>query len=216
MDLGRRLQALRVARGISQAGLARASGLSSQGTISEIESGKRDPQVGTLEKIVAALDMSLSEFFRQDLGSIDNLTSFWRLRFATLGYAENEAMKNSPTQRSAWAMQQLLEAFGAAEVKALIGQPEHHLQQIAAGQLETNSAIQRLLAERARVDWNWLQFGELPLLDKNLQEFLQHDSAGAYLTEITRAMKHDIIPDVLARQIDVLIMAKGHNKPPVT
>ena len=61
-DLSLRIRSLRTEAGKSQRSLAREAGVSN-GTISLIESGKTDPTVGQLKKILSALNMSMAEFF---------------------------------------------------------------------------------------------------------------------------------------------------------
>ncbi|HEX5928295.1 MAG TPA: helix-turn-helix transcriptional regulator [Solirubrobacterales bacterium] len=55
--LGKNLRAARKELGLTQEEVASRSGVQA-GEISRIENGKRDPQVSTLEKIAAALEMT--------------------------------------------------------------------------------------------------------------------------------------------------------------
>jgi transcriptional regulator with XRE-family HTH domain len=55
-DLGKNLRAVRERLGLTQEEVAARSGVQA-GEISRIERGKRDPQVSTLEKIAAAVEM---------------------------------------------------------------------------------------------------------------------------------------------------------------
>jgi len=64
-DLGSRVRFLRVSRGLSQSGLAKAAGLS-QPTINQIESGKKDPSVDTLRKLSSVLDIEVASLFAAD------------------------------------------------------------------------------------------------------------------------------------------------------
>lgn len=57
-----RLKRLRSQRGYSQRRLADLSGID-QGSISEIEAGKRSPSVATLERLVQAMDAEMSDLF---------------------------------------------------------------------------------------------------------------------------------------------------------
>ncbi|MBK9293907.1 MAG: helix-turn-helix transcriptional regulator [Oligoflexia bacterium] len=63
--LPERLVYLRGLRDLSQADLAKKSGLS-QSTIAHIENGKKDPSVATLKKIAAALDVHIAVLFATD------------------------------------------------------------------------------------------------------------------------------------------------------
>lgn len=65
--LGERLQRLRKARGLSQRELARRAGMPN-GSVSMIEQGRVSPSVASLEKLVAALPMTLAEFFGPGAG----------------------------------------------------------------------------------------------------------------------------------------------------
>ena len=56
------LKAIREGRGLSRARVAVLSGLN-PGTITRIENGERSPTVETLEKLAAALDIEVGDFF---------------------------------------------------------------------------------------------------------------------------------------------------------
>ena len=62
VDVGGRLRLLRIARGISQRELARRVGLPNS-TISLIESGRTNPTIGALKRILDGLPVGLAEFF---------------------------------------------------------------------------------------------------------------------------------------------------------
>ena len=62
VDVGGRLRALRAARGLSQRELARRVGVPNS-TISLIESGRANPSVGALKRILDGLPIGLAEFF---------------------------------------------------------------------------------------------------------------------------------------------------------
>jgi transcriptional regulator with XRE-family HTH domain len=61
-ELGQRLRVIRERSGISQRALAKKVGIPNS-TISLIESGKTNPSVGSLRKILDGIPVSLSEFF---------------------------------------------------------------------------------------------------------------------------------------------------------
>jgi transcriptional regulator with XRE-family HTH domain len=61
-DIGRRLRELRLGRGISQRQLARLTGVANA-SISQIESGKLNPTVSMLKKVLNGIPISLSAFF---------------------------------------------------------------------------------------------------------------------------------------------------------
>ena len=58
-DVGRRLRALRAERGLSLSELARRAGLG-KGTLSELETGRRNPTLDTLFAVTSALRLPLS------------------------------------------------------------------------------------------------------------------------------------------------------------
>jgi len=65
-SLGERLQAVRKQQGLSQRELARRADVTNS-TLSMIEQGKVSPSVSSLEKILAAIPMSIQEFFSDNL-----------------------------------------------------------------------------------------------------------------------------------------------------
>jgi len=67
MNVSSKLIRLRQARGWSQSRLAKESGIS-QSFISQIEAGTYSVTVATLEKLCAALRVTLAEFFAPDGG----------------------------------------------------------------------------------------------------------------------------------------------------
>ncbi|GAA5442246.1 HTH-type transcriptional regulator PuuR [Microbulbifer sp. NBRC 101763] len=66
-DVGIRLKMVRNIYGISQRELARRAGVTNA-TISFIEQGRVSPSVGSLNKILGSVPMSLAEFFSLELG----------------------------------------------------------------------------------------------------------------------------------------------------
>lgn len=64
MDIAKRIIDSRTERGISQYKLAQLSGISQAG-ISQIESGKKQPTVTTLEKIIDVLGMTWTDLFNE-------------------------------------------------------------------------------------------------------------------------------------------------------
>jgi transcriptional regulator with XRE-family HTH domain len=67
IDVGCRLREVREREGLSQRALAKRSGISNA-TISLIESGKLNPSVGVLKRILDGIPMDLSAFFATDTG----------------------------------------------------------------------------------------------------------------------------------------------------
>jgi transcriptional regulator with XRE-family HTH domain len=65
LAISERLKYLRNLRQLSQAELARTSGVS-QATVAQIESGRKDPSVTTLKKLASALDVTIGIFFSTD------------------------------------------------------------------------------------------------------------------------------------------------------
>lgn len=62
IDIGRHLKEIRQQQGLSQRELAKRAGLTN-GLISQLESNKISPSVGTLKKVLDALSLSLADFF---------------------------------------------------------------------------------------------------------------------------------------------------------
>ena len=58
--IGMRIKSRRTARGLSQRGLAKLSGIT-HNTISRLENGHRVPDLETLEKLAAAMSVTLAE-----------------------------------------------------------------------------------------------------------------------------------------------------------
>ncbi|MEL7568369.1 MAG: helix-turn-helix transcriptional regulator [Eubacteriaceae bacterium] len=65
MNISEKLINLRNQQNVSQYKLAKLSGVSQAG-LSDIELGKKQPTVHTLEKILQALNISWAEFFAED------------------------------------------------------------------------------------------------------------------------------------------------------
>ena len=68
LDVGKQLRAVRTAFALSQRELAKRAGVTN-GMISLIEQGRVSPSVGSLQKILAALPMTMAEFFTRDMQS---------------------------------------------------------------------------------------------------------------------------------------------------
>ena len=62
MDIGKKLQSIRKAHGLSQRELATRAGLTN-GTVSLIEQNKTSPSVASLKSLLDAIPMSIAEFF---------------------------------------------------------------------------------------------------------------------------------------------------------
>lgn len=62
MDIGKKLQRIRKARGLSQRELAARAGLTN-GTVSLIEQNKTSPSVASLKSLLDAIPLSMAEFF---------------------------------------------------------------------------------------------------------------------------------------------------------
>jgi transcriptional regulator with XRE-family HTH domain len=68
IDVGQRLRVFRMQKGLSQRELAKRTGLTN-GLISRIEGNSISPTISTLKKLLAGLDISIADFFTQDLTS---------------------------------------------------------------------------------------------------------------------------------------------------
>jgi transcriptional regulator with XRE-family HTH domain len=65
INIGERLKAARMARGLSQRQLARKAGVTN-GLISQIEQNHSSPSIASLKRITDALPLSLADFFADD------------------------------------------------------------------------------------------------------------------------------------------------------
>ena len=72
MDVGKQLKTIRTMRGLSQRELAKRSGVTNS-MISQIEQNLVNPSVGSLEKILEAIPISMGEFFTLDVESEDDI-----------------------------------------------------------------------------------------------------------------------------------------------
>ncbi len=75
MDIGRKLQAVRKQKGLSQRELAARAGLTN-GTISLIEKNRTSPSVASLKSLLDAIPMSMSDFFASIEEEPEKM--FWR------------------------------------------------------------------------------------------------------------------------------------------
>lgn len=106
MDVGKKLQELRKAHGLSQRELAARAGLTN-GTVSLIEQNKTSPSIASLKSLLDAIPMSVAEFFAT-LEDTDDDKFFYRvdeftqvapqheegaLSFRQLGNAMNHALQ---------------------------------------------------------------------------------------------------------------------------
>lgn len=64
-DLGSRIQAIRIAKGISQEELADVASIS-KNSVNRIESGRINPTAGTLFAIAKGLNTDIGELFKKD------------------------------------------------------------------------------------------------------------------------------------------------------
>ncbi|MCC4246570.1 cupin domain-containing protein [Stappia indica] len=68
LDIGGRLRTLRAAHGLSQRTLAKRAGVTNA-TISLIESGRMNPSVGALKRVLDGIPVSLTDFFAFEPGA---------------------------------------------------------------------------------------------------------------------------------------------------
>ena len=72
IEIGRRIQAARKARNLSQAALAEKAGLSAS-QVSQIEQGKNDPKTQTLIRILEALQVPADQILRANIPSVSEI-----------------------------------------------------------------------------------------------------------------------------------------------
>ncbi|MFT6074021.1 MAG: transcriptional regulator with XRE-family HTH domain [Yoonia sp.] len=75
MDIGKKLQSIRKAHGLSQRELAARAGLTN-GTVSLIEQNKTSPSIASLKRLLDAIPMSIAEFFA-NIENADNTKIFF-------------------------------------------------------------------------------------------------------------------------------------------
>lgn len=97
INLGQRIKAIRLSKGLSTEKLASLTGVN-QSTISRIESNERSTSVETLLKICKALDVTVSELFESDESLPPDLLDLIKT-----------ARKLTPNQRQ--RITELIEAF---------------------------------------------------------------------------------------------------------
>lgn len=72
IELGTRLRAVRLRHGMSQRELARRAGVTNA-TISLIESGRLNPSVGALKRVLDGVPMGLAEFFAMQVADAETV-----------------------------------------------------------------------------------------------------------------------------------------------
>lgn len=217
MTIGKRIVALRAAKGLDQKTLAELAGIN-QGHLSAIEAGKvESPRMKLLSKLAAALEVPVSSFTGDEAGGVDgeSLEWFWRKTFALFKPSDVLRFRSmSPAERSAWSLQRLLEAYEPSEIAARMQLPLEHLTQIAHGTVEPSETVIDILASEAEVPENWLLNGNPGAPDPILRDILQHRDSGVFLSVIKLAIDAGIAPELLKRQLDLMISLKGIEKPP--
>ena len=71
LEVGKKLRSVRTAFGLSQRELAKRAGVTN-GMVSLIEQDRVSPSVGSLQKILSALPMTMAEFFTRDMQGREN------------------------------------------------------------------------------------------------------------------------------------------------
>lgn len=212
MSLGKRVAALRTAKGFRTVNsLAVESGIA-QSQLRDIELDNADPRLSTLQKLAGTLGVTLSQLVGED--DQPDLTWFWQTRFAALTDKEADALQESAGRRMAWAMRQLLSARPVSEVSNLLGLRPDHLKRIADGEVPVTPDLENLLAQRTGLSINWIRLAQTGPLDDDLRALMQDPNAGEALKVLTLARKYGILPDLLRRLVETLIQASANTKPP--
>ncbi len=112
MEIGAQLKVLRKARGLSLRALSERSGVT-VGALSQIENNNSSPSVGTLRRILAALDSSMGEFFSAlETGNEDKTRVVFRNTDLTRVSANNGLnLFTLPTGEEARAIQMIHETY---------------------------------------------------------------------------------------------------------
>ncbi len=117
IDVGSRLRAARVARGMSQRELARKSGVTN-GMISQIEQNQSSPSVSSIKRILDAIPLSMAEFFDENFDAspkmffkASELREINLTRMLPLGSTDAEISLRQVGDTSRHAIQMLYERY---------------------------------------------------------------------------------------------------------
>lgn len=212
VQLGQRIEALMTARDIKNLNaLAKLAGVS-QGRLWEIVNKPNiNPRIDTLERIANALGVTVEELRQGE--SADNepepMSWLWQARFAALRPTDVfEHRSWSIDHRCRWAIELLLDVMDLPGLAGRLGLPREHVADLAAGKAGGTPAILDLLVERCQLPIQWALNGDPGAINTELRAVLQHRDSGAYLKLIVKAMTAGISPELLDRQIDLLLAAR--------
>jgi transcriptional regulator with XRE-family HTH domain len=110
------LRRTRKERGLTQRGLANASGVD-QATISQVESGKHRPRLETLDKLADALGVEVGAFFQKSEPTPGPRSLSWTLSAPTKEYSEWVLNAESADLHKLWIL------IGEYAQKLEVGEP---------------------------------------------------------------------------------------------
>lgn len=144
-EVGMRLRLVREKKGLSQRMLAKVAGVPSS-TISLIESGGTNPSVGSLKRILGAIDMPLGEFF--------NLEAAEQERFYFRSSELIEIGKDGVSYRqlgstASSSIQMLYEVYqsGAESGRVMLSHEGEEVGLVISGKLEVTVAGEKQVLE---------------------------------------------------------------------
>ncbi|MBP2017278.1 transcriptional regulator with XRE-family HTH domain [Symbiobacterium terraclitae] len=214
MSLGSRIRHLRRARGFrSIKALAEAAGIP-YSVLYNVEHGlTANPQIETLTRLSAALQVPLDQLLADDTppgGADADYKWLWRSRIAESKPSEIIKLRETTVeQRALWCMRQLAGVLPAQRLADLLGLNPEQLADILASRRAASPELVDLLCERFQVPVNFLIHGDPGPVDSLLQLVLRHPNSGAYLQMVSKAMQAQIPPEILDRQIDLLVAASA-------
>jgi XRE family transcriptional regulator, regulator of sulfur utilization len=144
--LGEQLRQLRAERNLSVRTLAARSGFSPS-FVSQVELNHASPSISSLERLAAALGVTLGEFFADGTATLATVTRSGRRRPLTSWWSRARIEALTPT-RAGWPFEAVMItiAAGGSSGKHPHGQPAHQLVTVLAGdvRLTLGSAVQML------------------------------------------------------------------------
>lgn len=217
MTLGQRVRELRLAVGFKTTNaLAKAAGVP-QSALRDIESDvTQSPQLKTLEKLAAALGAEVTDFYpkKPAADTPESFAWFWESRFSRLKISDLLELRNAPVEtRVTWCLHQLAAAYSIEDLAAQLGTTPEHFANAMSGRDGISNHLIDQLESIYGVPAGFIFRGDPPKINDLLRKVLNHPDGGTYLAAVAKAIDNGILPELLLRQMDVLLMA-ANNKPP--
>lgn len=135
--MGFRLRLVRLRHHLSQRALAKRAGVA-HATISLIESGRSNPSISALKRILAAIPMTLAEFFSDELPPADSGIFYRAAELTEISGGEGISYRQIGSARQGHALQILFERYegGADTGMVMLRHEGEEGGVILSGQLE--------------------------------------------------------------------------------